>query len=273
LVVFPHAKINLGLHVTGKRDDGYHNIETVFYPVPLCDVLEAVEDTSSSGKITLDVTGNDSLSANDNLCAKAYELLKKDFKLPSVKAHLHKIIPAGAGLGGGSADAAFMLKLLNKIFQLKLSNDALKKYALELGSDCPFFVDGKPVYATGRGEVTQSIKLSLKNYFIAIVKPQVSVSTVEAYKMVKPQKPHVALLSAIQQPVEKWRDLITNNFEEPVFKKYPAIETIKKKLYESGAVFALMSGSGSAVYGLFDREIKLNDAFDNSFFISVSKLF
>ncbi len=260
MVVFPHAKINLGLHVTARRSDGYHDIETIFYPVPLCDMLEAVEDISSSGKISLTITGNDSLSANDNLCVKAYELLKKDVKLPSVKAHLHKIIPTGAGLGGGSADAAFMLKLLNKLFELKLSNDALKKYALALGSDCPFFVDGKPVYATGRGEVTQAISLSLKNYFICIVKPQVSVST-------------LAVLSAIQQPIEKWKDLITNDFEEPVFKKYPVIETVKKKLYEAGALFALMSGSGSAVYGIFSREINLKNAFDDSFFISVSKLF
>jgi 4-diphosphocytidyl-2-C-methyl-D-erythritol kinase len=273
LVVFPHAKINLGLNVTGKRDDGYHNIETIFYPVQLSDVLEAVEDSSSTGEIIFNITGSDSLSSTDNLCVKAYELLKKDFKLPSIKSHLHKIIPTGAGLGGGSADAAFMLKLLNKLFDLKLSNDALKKYALELGSDCPFFVDNKPVYATGRGEVTQPIQLSLKNYFIGIVKPTVSVSTAEAYKMIKPQKPQMALLSAIQQPVEKWCDLITNDFEEPVFKKYPVIEAIKKKLYEAGAVFALMSGSGSAVYGIFNREINLKNAFDDSYFISVSKLF
>lgn len=273
MVVFPHAKINLGLHVTARRNDGYHNIETVFYPVPLSDVLETIEDTSSSNKINLTVTGNDSLSADDNLCVKAYELLKKDFKLPSIKAHLHKIIPTGAGLGGGSADAAFMLKLLNKLFQLKLNRDILKRYALELGSDCPFFVEGKPVYATGRGEVTQALNLSLKDYFICIVKPPVSVSTAEAYKMVKPQKPQMTLLSAIQQPEEKWKHLLINDFEEPVFKKYPVIEAAKKKLYESGAVFALMSGSGSAVYGIFKTEIDLKNAFDDSFFISVSKLY
>ncbi len=273
MVVFPHAKINLGLHVTGRRDDGYHNIETVFYPIPLSDVLEAIEDVSSSGKINLTVTGNESLSANDNLCVKAYELLNKDFKLPSVKVHLHKIIPTGAGLGGGSADAVFMLKLLNKLFELKLSNDVLKKYALQIGSDCPFFVEGKPVYATGRGEEMEDIKLSLKDYFICIVKPQVSVSTAEAYKMVKPQKPPVALLSVIQQLLEKWKDLLTNDFEEPVFKKYPVIESVRKKLYETGAVFALMSGSGSAVYGIFDRKVNLEGAFDDSFYISVSKLF
>lgn len=272
MVVFPHAKINLGLHVAGRRDDGYHDIETVFYPVPLSDVLEAVEDTSLLGKISLTVTGDDSLSANDNLCIKAYELLKKDYKLPSVKAHLHKIIPAGAGLGGGSADAAFMIKLLNRIFELKLSNDALKKYALELGSDCPFFIESKPVYATGRGEVMEAIELSLKDYLICIVKTNVSISTAEAYKMVKPQKPQMALLSVLRQPMEKWKDLLTNDFEEPVFKKYPVIETAKKKLYEAGAVFALMSGSGSAVYGIFNREINLEGAFDDPFFVSVSKL-
>ncbi len=272
MVVFPHAKINLGLHVTGKRNDGYHNIETVFYPVPLSDVLEAVEDTSSSGKINLAVTGNDSLHANDNLCVKAYELLKRDFKIPSVKAHLHKIIPTGAGLGGGSADAAFMLKLLNKLFELKLSKDELKKYALELGSDCPFFVEGKPVYATGKGEVMEAIELSIKDYFICFVKPPVNVSTVEAYKIVMPQKPQTALLSAIQQSPGEWKDLITNDFEVPVFKKYPVIETIKEKLYAAGALFALMSGSGSAVYGIFNREINLASAFDTSFFISVNKL-
>lgn len=273
MVVFPHAKINLGLHVTGRRDDGYHDIETIFYPVPLADVLEAIEDTSSRGKITLAVTGNDSLSASDNLCIKAYELLKKDFKLPSVKAHLHKIIPTGAGLGGGSSDAALMLKLLNSLFELKLDNEALKRYALQIGSDCPFFIEGSPVHATGRGEVMEAAKLSLKDYFICIVKPPVSVSTAEAYKMVTPQKPRTAVLSAIRQPVEKWKDLLTNDFEEPVFKKYPVIESVKKKLYEKGALFALMSGSGSAVYGIFNTEINLKGAFDDSFFISVSKLY
>lgn len=273
MVVFPHAKINLGLHVTGRRPDGYHNIETVFYPVPLSDVLETIKDTSASDRINLTVTGNDSLNANDNLCVKAYALLKKDFKLPPVKAHLHKIIPAGAGLGGGSSDAVFMLKLLNTLFELKLSHDVLNKYAFELGSDCAFFVEGKPVYATGRGDVMSAVKLSLTNYFICLVKPQANVSTAEAYKMVKPQKPQIALLSAIQQPVEKWKDSLTNDFEEPVFKKYPVIATVKKKLYELGAVFALMSGSGSAVYGIFSREIKLKGIFDDSFFISVSKLY
>jgi 4-diphosphocytidyl-2-C-methyl-D-erythritol kinase len=273
LIVFPHAKINLGLHVIAKRSDGYHDIETVFYPVPLCDILEVIEVPSSSGKIDLTITGNDSLGGNDNLCTKAYELLKKDFKLPSVKAHLHKIIPTGAGLGGGSADAAFMLKLLNRNFNLKLDDNALKKYALQLGSDCPFFVEGKPVNATGRGEVSSPVGLSLKDYFICIVKPPVSVSTAEAYKMIPPRKPQIALLSAILQPVKKWKDLITNDFEEPVFKMHPVIETIKKKLYEAGALFALMSGSGSAVYGIFGKEINFKSAFDDSFFISVSKLY
>ena len=273
MIVFPHAKINLGLHVTAKRSDGYHDIETVFYPLPVCDILEVVEDSSSHGKIDLTITGNDSLENSDNLCTRAYELLKKDFKLPSVKAHLHKIIPTGAGLGGGSADAAFMLKLLNKSFGLTLSNDALKKYALELGSDCPFFVEGKPVYATGRGEITQPVELSLKDYFICIVKPPVSVPTAQAYKMIQPRKPQTTILTALSEPVEKWRTLITNDFEEPVFKMYPVIETIKKKLYETGALFALMSGSGSAVYGIFRKEINLKNAFDDSFFISVSKLY
>lgn len=273
MIVFPHAKINLGLRVTAKRSDGYHDIETIFYPVPLCDILEVIEDASSEGKINLTVTGNDSLGADENLCVKAYELLKKDFKLPSVKAHLQKIIPTGAGLGGGSADAAFMLKLLNKLFGLKLDNNILKKYALELGSDCPFFVDGKPVHAAGRGEITQAVKLSLKDNFICIVKPQVSVSSAEAYKMITPQKPAMTMLSAVEQSLEKWKDLLTNDFEKPVFRKYPVIETIKKKLYEQGAIFALMSGSGSAVYGIFRREINLKNVFDDSFFISVSKLF
>jgi len=273
VIVFPHAKINLGLYVTGKRPDGYHDIETVFYPVPLCDALEAIEDFSLSNQIDLTVTGNDSLTAKDNLCIKAYQLLQKDFKLPSVKVHLHKIIPTGAGLGGGSADAVFMLKILNKLFKLKLTGDALKKYALELGSDCPFFIDNKPVHATGRGEIMQPAEVSLKDYFISIIKPQVSVSTAVAYKMIKPQKPRMPILSAIQQPIEKWKDLLTNDFEKPVFEKHPEIENVKKKLYDAGAVFALMSGSGSAVYGIFKREIDFKNIFDNSFFISVSKLF
>ena len=273
MIVFPHAKINLGLYVTGKRADGYHDIETIFYPVPLCDALEVIKDSSSIGKIDLTVTGNDSLTAKDNLCIKAYQLLQKDFKLSSVKVHLHKMIPTGAGLGGGSADAAFMLKLLNRIFDLKLGDDALKKYALELGSDCPFFIDSKPVCATGRGEIMQPAEVSLKNYFICIIKPQISVSTAEAYKMIKPQKPRMSILSAIQQPIEKWKDSLTNDFEKPVFERHPEIENVKKKLYDAGAVFALMSGSGSAVYGIFEREIDFKNTFDSSSFISVSKLF
>lgn len=261
MIQFPLAKINLGLRVLNKRSDGFHNIETVFYPVGWSDVLEVVENKSvpqdyksSGAEIDFTISGNDELSADDNLCVRAYRLLKKDFPLPPVKAWLHKVIPVGAGLGGGSADAAYMLKILNQLFKLNLSNDKLKDYALQLGSDCPFFIDANPAIANSRGETLEEIPEVLKNYFICIAKPSFSISTAEAYSMVKPALPSTSLRMLIKRPVKEWKDLITNDFEIPLAEKFPELSLLKKKFYAAGAVFSLMSGSGSAVYGIFEKE-------------------
>ncbi|MEO5571960.1 MAG: 4-(cytidine 5'-diphospho)-2-C-methyl-D-erythritol kinase [Bacteroidia bacterium] len=269
MVCFPNSKINLGLNIVEKRSDGYHNIETIFYPVQWCDVLEVGSWKSEVGSFPiqsgqeileekinfsgsgLDVDGD----SKNNLCVKAYELLKKDFQLPIIKMHLHKIIPMGAGLGGGSSDAAFTLKLLNELFALKLRHDSLKDYANQIGSDCAFFIDDVPAYASGRGEVLEKINLSLKGYFILIVKPEVHISTVEAYKMIKPQLREKSLKKIIQQPITDWKNLLKNDFEKSVFEKYPVIAEIKNNMYHQGAVYASMSGSGSAVYGIFDKRI------------------
>ena len=255
VVVFPNAKINLGLRVVGRRDDSFHNIETVFYPVGWCDILEVIEnDSIAEKKIDFTVSGNALLNSEDNLCVRAFRLLENDFKIPPAKAWLHKIIPAGAGLGGGSSDAVNMILLLNKLFSLKISNEKIKEYALQLGSDCPFFLSDKPMYATGRGEVMEEIPEVLKNFFIFIVKPKFSISTAEAYRLVKPNKPQSTLKDLIQLPVQQWKNSIVNDFAIPLGEKFPEINSIKNKFYDAGAVFSLMSGSGSAVYGIFEKE-------------------
>jgi 4-diphosphocytidyl-2-C-methyl-D-erythritol kinase len=200
------------------------------------------------------VTGNDSLNAEDNLCVRAYRLLQKDFSLPPVKAWLHKLIPVGAGLGGGSSDAVEMLVSLNNLFDLGMNKDKLKGYALQMGSDCPFFCDGKPALASGRGEVLGEIPEVLKNYFICIVKPPVSISTAEAYSMVKPSMPAQPLRELITRPVSEWKNAVLNDFETPLAEKYPELGKLKSNFYNAGAVFSLLSGSGSAVYGIFDKE-------------------
>ncbi len=254
MISFPNAKINIGLNVVSKRDDGYHNLETIFYPVKLADALELADSDemqfSSSG---IEIDGN----PENNLVVKAYKLLQKDFELPPVKLHLHKIIPFGAGLGGGSADAAFTLKMLDKFFNLKIPSTKLKNYAAQIGADCPFFIENKPTFATGIGDQFQPVNLDLSEYKILIVKPNISVSTPDAYKNVIPAKPKFNLKDIETLPIEKWKDFIKNDFEKSVFEKYPAIETLKQTLYEMGAVYASMSGSGSAVYGIF-RHLPVN---------------
>lgn len=253
MITYPIAKINLGLQVTGKRPDGFHNIETVFYPVPIQDALDVVASKSFSIKITgIDLKED----PKENLVVKAYDLLKKDFQLPPISIHLHKNIPVGAGLGGGSADAAFMLLLLNELFELEIREEQLLKYALQLGSDCPFFIRQKPAYARGRGELLEDISLSLKGYHLVVVKPPVHISTAEAYKDVVPGESRIALKALVQFPVTKWQGNVQNKFEPPVFAKHPEVKEIKQTLYKLGAAFALMSGSGSAVYGLFRSEKK-----------------
>ena len=257
MIVFPNAKINIGLHVVSKRSDGYHNLETVFYPVKLSDALEMAE--SKEDKLTvsgISVEGN----PEENLVMKALHLVKKDFELPPVQLHLHKIIPFGAGLGGGSSDAAFTLKMLNDYFSLHLKNEELKGYATQLGADCSFFIENKPAFATGTGDQLQPVDLDLSKYQVVVLKPDFSVSTPEAYKNIIPQKPDFMLADLPHLPSEEWKDTVVNDFEKSIFPKYPEIEKLKEKLYELGAVYASMSGSGSAVFGLFRH---LPTDFDN----------
>jgi 4-diphosphocytidyl-2-C-methyl-D-erythritol kinase len=260
MIAFPPAKINLGLHIIRKRPDGYHDLSTCFYPVPWCDILEILP----SDKLTFDSSGLPVPGdPNDNLCLKAYQLLKKDFNIPSVKIHLHKIIPMGAGLGGGSSDGAWTLRLLNELFGLAIAKAKLKEYASILGSDCALFIEDVPVMGSSRGEIVTPTTLSLKGKFIVIVKPDVHVSTAEAFAGIKPQLPEKDLQSILKNTsVEGWRDVVNNDFEASVFKKHPVIQSIKEKLYSSGALYASMSGSGSAVFGIFRKEIDLRSEFD-----------
>ncbi len=234
--------------MVSKRDDGYHNLETIFYPVKLADALELADSDemqfSTSG---FEIEGK----PENNLVFKAYQILQKDFKLPPVKLHLHKIIPFGAGLGGGSSDAAFTLKMLNEYFNLKIPSTKLKLYASQIGADCPFFIENKPTFATGIGDQFQPIKLDLSEYEILIIKPNITVNTPDAYKNVIPAKPKFNLKDIKNLPIEDWRDIIKNDFEKSVFEKYPEIEKFKNTLYEMGALYASMSGSGSAVFGIF----------------------
>jgi len=271
MIVFPTCKINLGLRILDKREDGYHNLETIFYPVSLKDVLEVIISPEKN-KVQFTSSGfaiNGHIA--DNLCIKAYDLLKQDFPLlPSVKIHLHKNIPMGAGLGGGSADAAFMLSLLNEQLKLNLSTQKLLNYALQLGSDCPFFILNKPCIGEGRGEILASINLNLSKYNLMLVNPAIHVTTAEAFSDLKfnqLNQEQLSLKQLIQQPVSDWKNFLKNDFEEGVFNKYPAIKSIKETLYKHGAVYAAMSGSGSTVYGLFDKNIELQINFPSNYFI------
>ena len=270
MILFPNCKINLGLNVIRKRNDGYHDIETVFYPVLLQDALEVIQNDKPEEKnIQFSASGFPIQGKNeDNLCIKAYQLLKKDFRqLSSIKLHLHKTIPTGTGLGGGSADGAFTLKLLDRKFDLGLTTEQLLHYALQLGSDCPFFIINKPCYATGRGEVLETIQLDLSAYKLIIVNPGIHISTVEAFSLITPILPSGPIKRIIHQPVENWRRGLKNDFEDPVFKKYPEIKQIKDDFYKGGAVYASMTGSGSTVYGIFEKNIKMNLVFPENYFI------
>jgi len=249
MICFPNCKINLGLHITGKRPDGYHDLESVFYPLNIKDVIEIVpSDTFKLTVSGLSVDGN----ADNNLCVKAYNLLKKDFpKLPPVKMWLHKHIPMGAGLGGGSADGAFALKLLNDKFHLSISTNQLINYASQLGSDCPFFILDKPAFASARGEILESLSLDLSGYSFVLVHPEIHIATGWAFSQIKPKVHAKNIKELISQPITTWKDELKNDFEEPVLKEYPQLNIIKENLYEAGAAYASMTGSGSSFYGLF----------------------
>lgn len=254
MIVFPNAKINIGLFVTEKRQDGFHNLETVFYPVELSDILEIGHSEGEEGSYTFCNTGIEvGGDAEHNLIIKAYRLLAAEHHLPAVSVHLHKVIPFGAGLGGGSADAAFMLKALNDYFDLKLSDVQLAGYAATLGSDCAFFIRNCPAFASGRGELLEEISLSLKDYRMVIMKPDFGVSTAEAYAGIRPQAATFNLRQLVHLPIEEWKEVVKNDFEKNVFAKYPVLARLKQQLYDAGAIYASMSGSGSALYGLFEQ--------------------
>ena len=255
MLVFPKAKINLGLRITGRRPDGYHDIETLFYPVNLCDALELVSDPGQPGKDTLSVSGIEIPGmAEDNIVLKAVRRLREDFPVPYLRIHLHKNIPSGAGLGGGSSDAAFMLKAVNRTFSLGLSAPDLKNIAAGLGSDCPFFVDCLPSFASGRGEILTPAGTILEDYYAVLVNPGIKISTREAYGNCSPSKPSVPLQTLVKHPVNEWKEIIVNDFEKTVFPFHPEIKEIKQALYSSGAVYSSMSGSGSTVYGIFKEK-------------------
>lgn len=258
MITFPNAKINLGLNIIEKRPDGYHNLETIFYPINLQDALEVILRENGSEEYALHVSGMvlDG-KPEDNLVVKAYKLLKNDFaQLPPIDIHMYKHIPAGAGLGGGSSDAAHMVKLLNEKFSLGLTPEDMEKYAAQLGADCAFFIRNQPVFASETGNVFESVELSLKGYHIILVKPDIFVSTREAFSQIKPARPKISLKEIVKQPIESWKEEMKNDFEDSVFLKFPEIAAIKDELYDLGAVYAAMSGSGSSVYGIFKEPIE-----------------
>ena len=258
MITFPNAKINLGLNIVEKRPDGYHDLETIFYPINLQDALEVTRRENNDKEYTLHISGAPlEGEPEDNLVVKAYKLLKKDYPgLLPVDIHMYKHIPAGAGLGGGSSDAACMIKLLNDKFSLGLSTERMEEYAVKLGADCAFFIRNKPVFATGIGNLFEPVELSLKGYHIILIKPDIFVSTRDAFAEIKPVRPAVSLKEIVKQPMETWKNSMKNDFEDSVFKKFPEIAAIKDELYDLGAVYAAMSGSGSSVYGIFKAPIE-----------------
>jgi len=267
LIVFPNCKINLGLQVLSKRIDGFHDISTIFFPIPLTDSLEVITDKSITEPFVFSSSGLQiGTNPEENLCVRAFNLLKKNYpQLPHLRIHLHKVIPMGAGLGGGSSDAAFVLKLINHKYQLSIGDEKLKDFALELGSDCPFFIDSTACLATGRGEEMHPVHIDLSGYTIVLIYPGIHISTPWAFSAIQPTEKQQDLQELISHPPEEWKHSMFNDFEIPVFKEYPQIAEIKKTLYNQGAVFSAMSGSGSAVYGLFKQKPSLSGLFDSSF--------
>ena len=271
MICFPNAKINLGLNIVSKRSDGYHNLETVFYPIGIKDALEIIVkeeqtiDTFFEAGIKIDS------SSEDNLVMKALRLMRGHYDFPALEIHLLKAIPFGAGLGGGSADASFMLRLINDTFRLGATNEELASLAVKLGADCPFFIYNHPVFASGIGEVFENIELSLSDYTFVLVKPDIHVSTKDAFGGIAPIHPTHSLKEIVKQPVPDWRGLMVNDFENTVFRKYPSIEAIKDKLYMLGALYASMSGSGSSVYAIFNDKPENIDSLFPGCFIWIGK--
>lgn len=272
MITFPCAKINLGLNIVNKRSDGYHELQTVFYPTKLTDTLEIKRmddkfpvDTACDLKIYgIPVACNE----QDNLVVKAYNLIVQDYDLPRIHAHLFKQIPSQAGLGGGSSDAAYMIRLLDERFRLNMGNAEMERYAARLGADCAFFITAEPSYATGIGEILEPTDWpwdALDTYYIGIVKPYIAISTKEAFAHIVPQMPAKCCRDIVRQPIETWRDELTNDFEKPLFALHPELADIKQRLYQEGAIYAQMSGSGSALFGIFDHKVDIGRAFDGMF--------
>ena len=252
LLTFPNAKLNLGLYVTARRPDGFHTLESVFVPLPWTDALEVLPAPAGRPHTTLTLTGRPIPGAVEtNLCLRAYELLRADFGLPPVQMHLHKVVPIGAGLGGGSSDAAFALQALNQQFDLRLPPAALLGYARRLGSDCAFFLENKPVLAVEKGDVFEPIDLNLSGTAAVVIYPNLHISTAEAYAALTPHPPRHDLRAALTQPMETWREQVSNDFEQALTPRYPVLAEVKSALYTAGAAYASLSGSGSAVYGLW----------------------
>jgi 4-diphosphocytidyl-2-C-methyl-D-erythritol kinase len=260
MIIFPKAKINIGLRITNRRDDGYHDIETVFYPIRLSDALEFVVQEENPGKDSLTVTGlNTGCEPENNLVLKAAAKLREHYSFPGLRLHLHKAITVSAGLGGGSSDAVSFLLMANRFFSLSMDDHKLEEIALGLGSDCPFFISGTPAFANGRGEITTPIAPVLAGYYLCLLNPGFGINTREAYLNCTPAKPSSSLNDLIVKPVASWRGEILNDFESFAFSRYPLLEEIKEELYINGALFSLMSGSGSSVYGIFPGKVNLPD--------------
>ncbi len=255
MVSYPNAKINLGLNVLRKREDGFHEIESVFYPIPWRDILEIVPEESGKGSVIFSSSGIEiPTDGKMNLCEQVYQLMHEEFNLPSIKMHLHKIVPIGAGLGGGSADAAFTATMLNELFNLKLKSDKLEDIVAKVGSDCPFFIRNEAAFVTGRGEEIDSFKLDLSGFWIVLVNPNIHIGTAEAYAGLRPGQPEVSLKEIIKKPISEWKLGVKNDFERSVFDKYPQISELKDQFYKMGAVYASMTGSGSTVFGIFESQ-------------------
>ncbi|GAA4411643.1 4-(cytidine 5'-diphospho)-2-C-methyl-D-erythritol kinase [Nibrella viscosa] len=248
MLTFPNCKINIGLQITEKRPDGFHNLQSCFYPVGWQDVLEVIPaETLRFTSSGIPIPGDPA----QNLCVRAYNLLKADYALPPVHLHLHKIIPIGAGLGGGSADAAFTIRLLDERFGLALPMEQMETYARQLGSDCAFFIRNQPLYCLEKGDVFEPVSVDLSGYYILLVYPNLAISTAEAYAGVRPRQPDIPLRELLMAPVAQWRHSVHNDFEDNLFPAYPLLAGLKQQLYDLGAEYASMSGSGSAVYGIF----------------------
>ena len=262
MICFPNAKINVGLNILERRRDNFHNLESVFYPVDWTDVLEIVRSDSFRFTLTgIKVEGN----PEENLCAKVYKSLREKYKLSPVHIHLHKNIPVGAGLGGGSSDAAFTLKLLNQLFQLNLSVQEMQHIIRPFGSDCAFFIENKTVFAFEKGDQFEEVSIDLRGKFLIMIYPDLHISTREAYDGIIPKQPGIRIKGCVKSEFSLWKDMLGNDFETGIFLKYPLLAQLKERLYKMGAVYASMSGSGSTLYGIFEKEMELPNSFPENY--------